>query len=39
MKMENENTAHSAGHVTELAVEPGQAVGSGQVICLVVDDS
>ena len=39
MKMENEITAHSAGRVTELAVEPCQAVTAGQTICLVVDDS
>jgi acetyl-CoA/propionyl-CoA carboxylase biotin carboxyl carrier protein len=39
MKMENEITAHTAGRVTELAVEPGQAVASGQTVCLVVDDS
>ena len=35
MKMENEIAAHRAGVVTELAVEPGQAVSSGQVICVV----
>ena len=28
-----------AGVVTELAVEPGQAVGNGQVVCVVVDAS
>jgi acetyl-CoA/propionyl-CoA carboxylase biotin carboxyl carrier protein len=37
MKMENEITAHRAGVVTELAVEPGQAVTSGQTICVVND--
>jgi acetyl-CoA/propionyl-CoA carboxylase biotin carboxyl carrier protein len=37
MKMENEITAHRAGVVTELAVEPGQAVGHGHVVCVVVD--
>ena len=35
MKMENEITAHFAGRVTELSVEPGQAVSSGQAICVV----
>jgi biotin carboxyl carrier protein len=39
MKMENEITAHRAGVVTELSVEPGQAVGKGQVVCVVVDAS
>jgi acetyl-CoA/propionyl-CoA carboxylase biotin carboxyl carrier protein len=39
MKMENELTAHSAGVVTDLAVEPGQAVGSGQVVCVIADAS
>jgi len=39
MKMENEITAHRAGVVTELSVEPGQAVGNGQVVCVVVDAS
>jgi acetyl-CoA/propionyl-CoA carboxylase biotin carboxyl carrier protein len=39
MKMENELAAHSAGVVTDLAVEPGQAVGSGQVICVIADAS
>jgi acetyl-CoA/propionyl-CoA carboxylase biotin carboxyl carrier protein len=37
MKMENEIAAHRAGVVTELAVEPGQAVSSGQVLCVVVE--
>ena len=37
MKMENEIAAHRAGMVTELAVEPGQAVSSGQVLCVVVE--
>jgi acetyl-CoA/propionyl-CoA carboxylase biotin carboxyl carrier protein len=37
MKMENEILAHRAGVVTELAVEPGQAVGHGQVVCVLVD--
>jgi acetyl-CoA/propionyl-CoA carboxylase biotin carboxyl carrier protein len=36
MKMENEITAHRAGVVTELTVEPGQAVSNGQVVCVVV---
>ena len=39
MKMENEVTAHRSGRVTELAVEPGQAVSSGQAICVIVDAS
>jgi len=37
MKMENEIAAHRAGVVRELSVEPGQAVSSGQVICVVVE--
>ncbi|HSC51441.1 MAG TPA: acetyl-CoA carboxylase biotin carboxylase subunit [Gaiellaceae bacterium] len=37
MKMENEISAHRSGRVTELAVEPGQAVGNGQAICVIVD--
>jgi acetyl-CoA/propionyl-CoA carboxylase biotin carboxyl carrier protein len=36
MKMENEIAAHRSGTVSELAVSPGDAVASGQVICLVV---
>jgi acetyl-CoA/propionyl-CoA carboxylase biotin carboxyl carrier protein len=39
MKMENELTANSAGVVTDLAVEPGQAVGSGEVVCVIADAS
>ena len=39
MKMENEITAHRAGVVTDLAVEPGQAVASGQVVCVIADAS
>ena len=35
MKMENELTAHRDGRVRELAVEPGAAVKTGQIICLV----
>jgi biotin carboxyl carrier protein len=35
MKMENEITAHRSGTVAELSVVAGQAVTSGQVICLV----
>jgi biotin carboxyl carrier protein len=35
--MENEIAAHRAGVITQLGVEPGQAVTSGQTIC-VVDD-
>jgi acetyl-CoA/propionyl-CoA carboxylase, biotin carboxylase, biotin carboxyl carrier protein len=37
MKMENELTAHRAGRVTELAVEPGQAVNNGETVCVIVD--
>src|SRR6476619_6054318 len=37
MKMENELTAHRVGRVTELAVEPGQAVSNGLVVCVTVD--
>jgi acetyl-CoA/propionyl-CoA carboxylase biotin carboxyl carrier protein len=38
MKMENEIGAHRDGIVSELSVEPGQAVTAGQVICVVVAD-
>jgi acetyl-CoA/propionyl-CoA carboxylase biotin carboxyl carrier protein len=38
MKMENEIRAHRAGIVDGLAVAPGDAVTSGQVICLVLGD-
>jgi len=34
--MENEIDAHADGVVTELSVAPGQAVKTGQVICVVV---
>jgi acetyl-CoA/propionyl-CoA carboxylase biotin carboxyl carrier protein len=37
MKMENEITAHRAGIVTDLSVEPGQAVSNGQVVCVVAE--
>ena len=37
MKMENEIAAHRAGVVTELAIEPGQTVTSGQVLCVVAE--
>jgi biotin carboxyl carrier protein len=33
--MENEVHAHRAGRITELSVEPGQPVKTGQVICVV----
>jgi biotin carboxyl carrier protein len=36
--MENEVHAHRAGLVSGLAVEPGEAVTNGQVICLVGAD-
>jgi len=39
MKMENEITAPRAGIVSELSVEAGQAVSTGQVICLVIQDA
>jgi acetyl-CoA/propionyl-CoA carboxylase biotin carboxyl carrier protein len=35
MKMENEITAHRDGVVTELSVDAGSAVQTGQVICVV----
>jgi biotin carboxyl carrier protein len=35
--MENEIAAHRAGVVADLAVAPGEAVTSGQAIC-VIDD-
>jgi acetyl-CoA/propionyl-CoA carboxylase biotin carboxyl carrier protein len=38
MKMENEVHAHRAGLVSDLSVEPGQPVSTGQVICLVGAD-
>ena len=37
MKMENEVRAHRAGTVTGLAVEAGQPVASGQIICSITD--
>jgi acetyl-CoA/propionyl-CoA carboxylase, biotin carboxylase, biotin carboxyl carrier protein len=36
MKMENEVTAHAAGVIAELAVEPLQPVAIGQAICTIV---
>ena len=38
MKMENEITAHRDGTVTELSVEPGQPVTTGQIVCVVAQD-
>ncbi|MFN2470331.1 MAG: acetyl-CoA carboxylase biotin carboxylase subunit [Gaiellaceae bacterium] len=38
MKMENEITAHRAGVVTRLSVEPGMPVATDQVICVVVQE-
>src|SRR4029077_18968775 len=35
MKMENEITAHRDGVITGLSVAPGQAVTTGQIICVV----
>jgi acetyl-CoA/propionyl-CoA carboxylase biotin carboxyl carrier protein len=39
MKMENEIAAHLDGVVTELSVEPGQAVTTGQVVCVVTQET
>jgi biotin carboxyl carrier protein len=39
MKMENEITAPRAGTVSELSVATGEAVTTGQVICLVVQEA
>jgi acetyl-CoA/propionyl-CoA carboxylase biotin carboxyl carrier protein len=38
MKMENEITAHRDGAVSELSIEPGQPVTTGQVICIIAQD-
>jgi acetyl-CoA/propionyl-CoA carboxylase biotin carboxyl carrier protein len=38
MKMENEVHAHRAGRVTQLAVEPRQAITTGHVICVIESD-
>jgi acetyl-CoA/propionyl-CoA carboxylase biotin carboxyl carrier protein len=35
MKMENEITAHKAGTVSELPIEPGQAVASGDTLAVI----
>jgi acetyl-CoA/propionyl-CoA carboxylase biotin carboxyl carrier protein len=35
MKMENEVRAHVGGVVASVAVAAGQAVSSGQVICVI----
>jgi biotin carboxyl carrier protein len=35
MKMENEVRAHRSGTVTQLSVETGQPVATGQVICVI----
>jgi acetyl-CoA/propionyl-CoA carboxylase biotin carboxyl carrier protein len=35
MKMENEVRAHRAGAVSDLSVEPGQSVTTGQTICVI----
>jgi acetyl-CoA/propionyl-CoA carboxylase biotin carboxyl carrier protein len=35
MKMENAITADKAGTVTTLNVEPGQSVGSGDVVAVI----
>jgi acetyl-CoA/propionyl-CoA carboxylase, biotin carboxylase, biotin carboxyl carrier protein len=39
MKMENEITAHRDGLVTRLSVAAGEAVTTGQVICVVARDA
>jgi biotin carboxyl carrier protein len=36
--MENEITAHRDGSVSELSIEPGQPVTTGQVICIIAQD-
>jgi biotin carboxyl carrier protein len=38
MKMENEIIAHREGHVTGLSVSAGEAVKTGQVICVTSRD-
>ncbi|MBA3787230.1 MAG: hypothetical protein H0X21_00875, partial [Actinobacteria bacterium] len=38
MKMENEIRAHRGGTVAQLSVTVGDAVSSGQVICLVLPE-
>jgi len=39
MKMENEIAAQRDGTVADLAVAPGQAVKTGQVICVISQNS
>jgi len=39
MKMENEITAPRDGTVTDLSVEPGQPVTTGQVVCVIAQDA
>ncbi len=38
MKMENEITSHREGFVSGLTVATGEAVKSGQVICVVAQE-
>ena len=38
MKMENEITAHKAGIVTELAVEVGASVSTGDPLVVIADN-
>jgi biotin carboxyl carrier protein len=38
MKMENEITAPRDGTVTELSIESGQPVNTGQVVCVIAQD-
>jgi acetyl-CoA/propionyl-CoA carboxylase biotin carboxyl carrier protein len=35
MKMENHINAETSGEVTEIRVEPGQAVGAGDVVVVI----
>jgi acetyl-CoA/propionyl-CoA carboxylase biotin carboxyl carrier protein len=37
MKMEQPITAHKAGTVTGLSAEVGASVGSGAVLCTIID--
>jgi acetyl-CoA/propionyl-CoA carboxylase, biotin carboxylase, biotin carboxyl carrier protein len=38
MKMENNITAETSGTVTEIKVQPGDAVGAGDVIVIIGPD-
>jgi biotin carboxyl carrier protein len=37
--MENEITAHREGTVTALSIAPGQAVTTGQVVCVISQEA